>query len=59
MKYKQMPNKEWKMHRILIKQMFKYYNNWCLSNGKEKKNAETKLFKNIKLQWNYPNIPRA
>ena len=59
MSSKTIPNKEWKMHRILLKQMFKYYNNWYSSNGEKRKKAEQELFRNIALQCNYPNVPRA
>jgi|TARA_R100001594_G_scaffold144322_2_gene193244 hypothetical protein len=54
-----MPDKEFKMHRILAQLIFKRYDEWYYSEEEDKEEAEKKLFKSLELRKKYPNSPRA
>ena len=54
-----MPDKEWKMHRILAKLIFKRYDEWYYSEEEAKEEAEKRLLKSLELRQRYPNSPKA
>ena len=59
MEYSRMPDKEWKMHRILAKQIVKFYDEWYCAYGKEKDKAKEDLLRSLALRQRFPNSPRA
>ena len=59
MEYSRMPDKEWKMHRILAQQIFKFYDKWYFAYGKDKDKAKEQLLSSLALRQRYPHSPRA